>query len=159
TEFVVKGDTISWQQVSTRHPYYKKFRIQSGDQATYMSNNPVIMIRYAHVLLIYAEAQARATGTPSSEAYLAVNAVRNRAGLTGLLPGLSAADFAAAVVAERGWEFAGEWNRWFDLVRLEMVESANAGKHPDDLKPSGAITHDKYHMPIPGNDALINPNL
>lgn len=159
TAFAVNGDTIPWQEVTTKHPYYKKFRIQTGNQATYMSNNPVIMIRYAHVLLIYAEAQARATGTPNSDAYTAVNAVRRRAGLADLQAGLSGAAFADAVVAERGWEFAGEWNRWFDLVRLEMVESANANKHPDDLDPSGAITHDKYHMPIPGNDALINPNL
>jgi len=160
TEFTVNGNTIPWQNVTTRHPYYKKFRIQSGDPATYMSNNPVIMIRYAHVLLIYAEAQARATGTPDADAYAAVNEVRHRAGLADLQAGLSGADFAAAVVTERAWEFAGEWNRWFDLVRLEMVESANAGKDPGDLQPlPGAITHEHYHMPIPGNDALINPNL
>jgi len=159
TEFVVDGDTIPWQQVSTKHPYYKKFRIQSGNPYTYMSNNPVIMIRYAHVLLIYAEAQARATGAPNAEAYTAINAVRHRAGLDDLQPGLSGAAFADSVVAERSWEFAGEWNRWFDLVRLEQVAAANASKDPGDLQPAGAITEEKYWMPIPGNDALINPNL
>jgi hypothetical protein len=159
TEFVVKGETIPWQETSTKHPYYKKFRIQSGNQATYMSNNPVIMIRYAHVLLIYAEAQARATGIPNNDAYGAVNAVRLRAGLDDLPAGMSGTDFANAVVAERAWEFAGEWNRWFDLVRLEMVEAANANKHPDDIQITTPITKEKYYMPIPGNDALINPNL
>lgn len=159
TTFTVNGTAIPWQQTSTRHPYYKKFRIQSGDSAVFMSNNPVIMIRYAHVLLIYAEAQARATGTPGSEAYAAVNAVRRRAGLGDLTADLPGPAFADAVVTERAWEFAGEWNRWFDLVRLERVEAANENKHPDDLKPSGAITKKQYWMPIPGNDALINPNL
>lgn len=160
TQFTLSnGTTISWQQTTTKHPYYKKFTIQSGARNVYMSANPVIMMRYAHVLLIYAEAQARSTGTPNSDAYTAVNAVRQRAGLTGLPDGMSGADFAAAVVSERAWEFAGEWSRWFDLVRLEQVEAANAGKDPGDLQPAGAITKASYWMPIPGADALINPNL
>ncbi|MBC9932786.1 RagB/SusD family nutrient uptake outer membrane protein [Chitinophaga qingshengii] len=153
------GTVIPWQQTTTKHPYYKKFTIQSGQKAVYMSNNPVIMMRYAHVLLIYAEAQARAAGTPNPDAYTAVNAVRQRAGLPALPDGLSGGDFAAAVVNERAWEFAGEWNRWFDLVRLEQVEAANAGKDPGDLQPAAAITKANYWMPIPGADALVNPNL
>ncbi|WP_089785841.1 RagB/SusD family nutrient uptake outer membrane protein [Chitinophaga sp. YR573] len=159
TEFVVNGVTIPWQETTTKHPYYKKFTIQSGTKATYMSNNPVIMVRYAHVLLIYAEAQARATGTPSGEAYAAVNAVRARAVLADLPAGLSGTDFADAIVNERAWEFAGEWNRWFDLVRLEKVEAANADKDPADLQPAQPITKANYWMPIPGADALVNPNL
>jgi len=160
TEFVVSGDTIPWQQTTTKHPYYKKFTIQqAGDKAVYMSNNPVIMIRYAHVLLIYAEAQARSAGTPNADAYTAVNAVRQRAGLPALAANMTGADFAAAVVNERAWEFAGEWNRWFDLVRLDQVAAANAGKDPADLQPAGAISQASYWMPIPGVDALVNPNL
>lgn len=159
TQFVVKGDTIQWQNVTTKHPYYKKFTIQTGQKDTYMSNNPVIMLRYAAVLLTYAEAQARATSTPNEDAYTAVNAVRLRAGLGKLPDGLSGADFATAVVNERAWELAGEWSRWFDLVRLEKVEEANANKHPDDLTISGTITKQKYWMPIPGADAAVNPNL
>jgi hypothetical protein len=123
-----------------------------------MSNNPVVMIRYAHVLLIYAEAQARSSAAPSPEAYAAVNAVRLRAGLGELATGLNSAAFADAVVDERAWEFAGEWSRWFDLVRLEKVEAANASKDPGDLEP-GEITKEKYWLPIPGADAQMNPNL
>jgi hypothetical protein len=96
---------------------------------------------------------------PNNDAYGAINAVRLRAGLDDLPAGMSGTDFANAVVAERAWEFAGEWNRWFDLVRLEMVEAANANKHPDDIQITTPITKEKYYMPIPGNDALINPNL
>jgi len=152
------GATISWEQTTTKHPYYKKFTIQSGQKNVYMSANPVIMMRYAHVLTIYAEAQARSTGTPNSDAYTAINAVRRRAGLTDLPEGMSGADFATAVVNERAWEFAGEWNRWFDLVRLELVEAANANKNPGDLQP-GPITKANYWMPVPGADAVVNPNL
>jgi hypothetical protein len=158
TSFVVNGVTIPWQDVTTKHPYYKKFTIQSGTAATYMSANPVIMIRYAHVLLTYAEAQAR-SGSVNADAYTALNAVRRRAGLLTDLAGLTPDDFIKAVIDERAWEFAGEWNRWFDLVRLEKVEEANANKHPDDLQPNGAITKADYVLPIPGADVLVNPNL
>lgn len=149
------GTTIPWQQSQTKHPYYRKFRLQTNN--TSPSSLPVSTLRYAHVLLIYAEAQARA-GTPTPDAYAALNAVRSRAGLPART-GLSAADFAAAVVSERSWEFAAEWTRWFDLVRLEQVEAANANKAPDDLKPIKAITKANYWFPIPVADANQNPNL
>jgi hypothetical protein len=158
TSFVVNGVTIPWQDLNTKHPYYKKFTIQSGTKAVYMSNNPVLLIRYAHVLLIYAEAQARSGGV-NADAYAAINAVRKRAGLADLTAGLPAPDFINAVIDERAWEFAGEWNRWFDLVRLEKVEEANAGKDPGDLQPAKPITKQSYLLPIPGADALMNPNL
>jgi starch-binding outer membrane protein, SusD/RagB family len=114
-------------------------------------------MRYAHVLAIYAEAKAR-SGGPDQQAYDAVNAIRERAGLE-LLSNLSADMFAKAVVDERSWEFAAERTRWFDLVRLEMVEQANANKHEWDLKPLGAITKEKYVFPLPITEVLANPNL
>jgi hypothetical protein len=116
------------------------------------------LIRYAHVLLIYAEAQARADGSTNSDAYNAVNAIRQRAGLASL-SGLTNPNFINAVVQERAWEFAGEYTRWFDLVRLEMVESANASKDPNDIPVSGTITKSKYWLPIPAADVSINPNI
>ncbi|UYQ92638.1 RagB/SusD family nutrient uptake outer membrane protein [Chitinophaga horti] len=158
TTFTVNGAPLAWQNTTTKHPYYKKFTIQSGAKNTYMSNNPIIMIRYAHVLLTYAEALARSGAAPDDVAYTALNAVRSRAGLLPLA-GLTTPDFIEAVVNERKWEFAGEWTRWFDLVRLERVEEANAVKDPADLTPAGAITKEHYLLPIPGADAQVNPNL
>jgi hypothetical protein len=32
------------------------------------------------------------------------------------------------IVTEKGWEFAGEYCRWFDLIHLEMVEDVLPGK-------------------------------
>ncbi|CAN5919480.1 RagB/SusD family nutrient uptake outer membrane protein [soil metagenome] len=150
------GTTVSWQETQTRHPYYGKF-FQAGDVKTWQSSLPYTMMRYAHVLAIYAEAKAR-SGGPDQQAYEAINAIRQRAGLAPL-SGLSAADFAKAVVAERAWEFAAERTRWFDLVRLEMVEEANANKHAWDLKPIGTITKEDYVFPLPLTEVLANPNL
>ncbi len=148
------GTEINWQNSIAKHPYYKKFRLTVPN---YISSMPVHIIRYAHVLLIYAEAQAR-SGEPGADAYAALNAVRVRAGLQPL-SGLTSAGFIQAVVDERAWEFAGEFTRWFDLTRLELVESANANKAPDDLKPLGTITKANYTFPVPLTDANINPNL
>lgn len=149
------GASVPWQQSQTKHPYFRKFRLQTPNTSS--SSLPASMIRYAHVLLIYAEAQAR-SGAPTTAAYAALNAVRNRAGLPAV-SNLSATDFATAVVNERSWEFAAEWTRWFDLVRLEQVESANANKAADDLKPLKTITKANYWLPIPAADVNQNPNL
>lgn len=157
TQFkLADGTMIPWQQSQTKHPYYNKFWVK-GDIVTVASNLPMVFMRYAHVLTIYAEAKARTDG-PDQQAYDAVNALRIRAGLTPL-SGLSAEDFAAAVVEERAWEFAAESTRWFDLVRLEMVESANANKHEWDLKPITEITKDDYVFPLPLSEILANPRL
>ena len=60
------------------------------------------------------------------------------------------------IVQEKVWEFAGEYSRWFDLVRLQKVEEVVAKKHPDDLQPLGAI---QYFLPLPASETLANPNL
>ncbi|HYH55499.1 MAG TPA: RagB/SusD family nutrient uptake outer membrane protein, partial [Anseongella sp.] len=158
TEFTKKSDgtKVPWQNSAGKHPYYGKLRLNPNNN--YLSSMPAHIIRYAHVLLIYAEAQARATGSPDATAYSALNDVRERAGLAPL-NGLSGEGFITAVINERAWEFAAEFTRWFDLVRLELVEEANANKHPNDLKPQGTVTKEDYTFPVPLTDADINPNL
>lgn len=153
------GKIVSWENFATKHPYYKKFSIQSGNPGSYASNSPAIMMRYANVLLVYAEAVARSSA-PTSDAYNAVNLVRKRAGLANLVSGLSKDDFIKAVVAERGWEFAGEWSRWFDLIRTETVAQANAARDAKENQLVGSASDvQKWHLPIPGNDKDKNPNL
>ncbi|RQP09203.1 MAG: RagB/SusD family nutrient uptake outer membrane protein [Parapedobacter sp.] len=161
TVFKTSNGDLPWQNSITKHPYYNKFRVNepTSGYATSSTNLAVKLMRYAQVLLTYAEAEARATGTPSAVAYQAVNQVRNRAGLPDLTPGLSGAAFADSVAQERAWEFAGEYTRWFDLQRLELVEAANANKAADDLKPINTITKERYWLPIPYNDTQINPGL
>ena len=60
------------------------------------------------------------------------------------------------IVQEKAWEFAGEYCRWFDLIRLEMVEEVVDKKHPDDLQPLGTI---QYYVPLPASETGANPNL
>jgi hypothetical protein len=153
------GTVLTWQQLVAGHPYYLKFWIKQTDPGAqnYSSSLPVPMMRYAHVLTIYAEAKAR-SGVPDELAYTCINNIRTRAGLTPL-SGLTAADFATAVVQERAWEFAGERTRWFDLVRLEMVEEANSHRDPAENIIPKPITKANYTFPLPISETLVNPNL
>lgn len=158
TEFRLSdGRVLPWQEIQTRHPYYNKY-YQANDVKRWFSSLPLVMLRYAHVLTIYAEASARAQGAPPADAYAAINQIRSRAGLPNL-ENLSKDAFIKAVIDERSWEFAAERTRWFDLVRLEMVEEANQNKHEWDLKPIGSITKEDYFFPLPLSETLNNPNL
>lgn len=157
------GTVLTYQQLISKHPYYKKFWALHGQgypqAATERNSIPVVMMRYAHVLTIYAEAMARSAG-PDVLAYKCLNDIHVRAGLVPLA-GLSANNFASAVVQERAWEFAGEFTRWFDLVRLEMVAEVNLNSKRDPLEPliTRPVNESVYTFPIPLNDELINPNL
>jgi starch-binding outer membrane protein, SusD/RagB family len=161
TVFTTGAGNVNWQNGQTKHPYYNKFRVNTPTPGflTSASDLSVKLLRYAQVMLTFAEAQARSTGAPSADAYTAINLIRRRAGLNDLPAGLSGSAFADSVVTERGWEFAGEYTRWFDLQRLELVEAANNSKSTDDLKPLNPITKDRYWLPIPYTDKQINTGL
>lgn len=113
----------------------------------------VPVIRYAEVLLTYAEAKAM-SANPDATAYAAINEVRTRAGLPNLVAGLSQTDFRNAVIAERGWEFAGgePASRWFDLIRTETVAKVLTDRDASEVPlvniPNDA-SHTFYWAPIP----------
>ena len=83
-------------------------------------------IRYADVLLMFAEAENEVNNGPTQEAIDAVEQVRKRAFENGGDYHLTAAQtankesFLKAVLDERKFEFAGENMRWKDLVRNNM---------------------------------------
>lgn len=165
---------VPWDDSRTQkqHPYYCKQRfgtdanggcISWDDRYTsnWRSGRSQRFIRYAEVLLVYAEAQCMAKGAPDASAYNAINRVRERAGLADLPSGLSAADFQKACFDERGWEFAGnEWcSRWSDLLRFEKVEEANSNRDPREYELNHTPTKADYYLPIPAYDKNKNPNL
>jgi len=163
-----KNSTMTWKDFTSSHPYYKKYMEIEGfdyeNMNTYInwwSSRTVQVIRYAEVLLIYAEAQAMADGTPNSLAYSCLNAVRNRAGLADEQAGLSGEAFRDAVIDERKWEFAGAepCARWFDMVRTQTVESATAKRSSEDVDLINQPSESHYFAPIPQADKLLNPNL
>lgn len=84
------------------------------------SNVNWYVLRYADVLLLYAEALNEWKGGPTDEAYSAVNKVRRRAYNDtnhDLAPGMDQEAFREAVRKERKYELAFEGHRRMDLVR------------------------------------------
>jgi len=165
TTFVTKNhDTIDYKDSRTRHPYYAKFRDGAVDDNTpwnsvYHTAAAYSLMRYAEVLLIYAEAAAQSSG-PDISTFDAIDQVRERAGLTDLPNDLNKADFVNAVIDERGWELAGEGQRWYDLLRTEKVAEVVAKRDPNEqVKILGYVTEDNFYAPIPEYEVLKNPNL
>lgn len=82
------------------------------------------IIRYAEILLNYAEARNENIGLPDAKVYQAVEAIRERAGLVPFtLPtGLSQADMREVIRNERQKELAFEGHRFFDVRRWKIAE-------------------------------------
>lgn len=83
--------------------------------------NPII-IRYAEVLLTYAEAKIKA-GQIDASVYEAINKVRKRPSVN--MPPITTTDpteLFYAVCRERKYEFAGEGLRLFDIRRWKIAE-------------------------------------
>lgn len=78
------------------------------------------VIRYADILLMYAEALNEANKGPVADAYTAINQVRKRAGLSDL-SGLAYETFKTAVYNEERLESPFEGHRWFDLLRTDRA--------------------------------------
>jgi len=113
-------------------------------------NSPVL--RYADILLLKAEAINEVNGSPTAEAYEAINEVRMRSNATSL-SGLGYADFKQAVLDERAVELCFEGHRKEDLIRNDVFEEVMS-------KYLGKPVEEKYRLfPIPSQELLLNPNM
>ncbi len=136
-----------------------------GKAGTAQSSLNWPQIRYAQVLLTYAEAQNEAGAGPNAAAWNALKAIRDRAQLTTPAIGTyTQATFREAVWRERWHELCYEGITWFDMVRLRKVynEATNGfdnfvgHKFPDN----GATLADKHLLfPLPTAEMQNNPNL
>jgi hypothetical protein len=80
------------------------------------------VIRYADILLMYAEAQNEAVG-PDMSVYSAINAVRERAGMPDIPAGLSQDQMRQTIRQERRIEFACEGYYYNDIRRWKTAET------------------------------------
>lgn len=84
-------------------------------RTAYASNKNMTIIRYAEILLMYAEAVTRGGTASAGSADNAVNLVRTRAGMSSLIGVTS-----EQVIDEKYAELAMEWGtRFYDMIRLE----------------------------------------
>jgi len=117
------------------------------------SNINFPILRYADVLLIYAEALNELNG-PTADAYSAINQVRNRAQIASLPLTLSQSDFRDSLYTERRREFVQEAQRWFDLVRTgRLVQQVQKVATKTNVSATNNL------FPVPATEISINPGL
>ena len=120
------------------------------------------VIRFAEVLLIYAEASNEVSG-PSAAAVDAVKRVRDRAGLT-TSSSLSKDGFRELVWKERWHELCYERKAWFDMVRLRKVFNSTTGGFDNFvghtvLSSNQSLQEKHLLFPVPALEMVNNPNL
>ena len=104
--------------------FLRKLVDESHDLSAYLrSTQPWISIRYAEILLNFAEAAAKGTDAVlKKEALGALNEVRERVGLKAL--NLSGDKLKEAIYRERKVELAYEGQYYWDMRRLKLAEKA-----------------------------------
>ena len=130
----------TWVDVGTTYSCIMsgKFRIPwcvAPESDANKRNVNIPIIRYSDVLLMYAEAQCKSTGTPNQLAYKCLDRVRYRAAKNKAThhaytledDGFTPEQFLQKVFDEYGYEFFAEFKRWFYLVRNEKVYEVNHG--------------------------------
>lgn len=151
------GTTVNFE------PHIGKFWDRDAEPRGNNTDMDVIYLRYADILLIYAEAINEVNNGPTAEAYDAINQVRQRARFNGqieqnILPdleGLSYQQFKDAILNERRLEFVMEGQRWGDLVRMGKLVEEVQNSDKENATPS----HTHTLFPIPQRERNINKNL
>lgn len=121
-----RKDLITYVQVEKNVRLMNKFYDTKSPTFKTVGNDQ-ILLRYADVLLMYAEAlnEIQYDASEGSLALKYLNAVRQRAGISNLtvkqLP--TQEKFRKGILVERQREFPYEGQRWFDLVRMGFAKS------------------------------------
>lgn len=168
-----KDGPSNWNSTKTGY-YLKKFM----DDKNPIDNpwdvaglQPWIYLRYAEILLNYAEAQNEAAG-PDASVYAAVNQIRQRASVQqpALAAGLSKDQMRDAIHRERQIELAFEEHRFYDVRRWRtaiVTENVPAYGVDVSVNNSGVYTYTRkvaltgrlfaeknYWLPIPRTEIL-----
>lgn len=117
------------------------------------------ILRYADVLLMFAEAENELNG-PTADAYNAINQVRRRGfgkainspdPLVDIPSGLSKSDFFKHIVRERSLELGGEGIRKYDLIRWNLLGTAITESRSNMTKLStiSPMSNPSYMAPLP----------
>ena len=130
------GDTRKNVTVDAAIQVSNKYQTLGADQDW-------IEIRFADVLLMYAEALNEGGNTAGAATQL--NKVRNRAGLSNTTASSQAA-LREAIQHERRLELAFEGHHWFDLVRTGTV----------DAEMGQSINSNYYVFPIPTSEIFAS---
>ncbi len=127
-----------------------------------LSDQDYIHLRYADILLMYAEAKNESLGTPDASIYDALDKVRGRTGIN--MPPVDRSRYNTKELLreyirhERRVELALEGHRYNDLKRWKIAHI----KLPTLQTPNGTplvFEMKNYTLPIPLSELEANPNL
>lgn len=173
---VFPGDTYIGAVTTPTAPFkitgygVKKYSIYDKEATTNLINQAkrsetnYMYIRFADVLLMYAEAQNEASG-PDATVYNAINRVRERAGLVPFeIPQpQTKASLRELIRHERRIEFAFEGFYYTDIRRWKLAETVmNATIYNSEKQPIVTRTFNAqrdYWWPVPQTQRDLNPNL
>lgn len=159
--FYVNAENAQYDEaIGDSIPFIKKYYHPPFEQQGRTDENwPVY--RYAHVLLMLAEALNEKGQT--QEAYQYINPVRQRAELAPLPAGLSQDAFRDAVYHEERVELAFENHRWFNLLRTDRameVMNQHGEEEKQRLSRLSAASYNvqeyKLKYPIPQREVRLN---
>ncbi|PAW94467.1 RagB/SusD family nutrient uptake outer membrane protein [Mucilaginibacter sp. MD40] len=156
--------------------YTRKYYDPTSTPADFGSGLNLILIRYADVLLMYAEAKTELGQMNSTVWDQTVRAIRARAGFTDAaaltFPAVSQDEMRQIVRDERRVEFAMEGLRIFDIRRWKIAEVVlNGWAHGAKFGPAGVDNgyiranqrtfdaNKAYLWPIPRDERAVDPNL
>jgi hypothetical protein len=171
-----KDGPSNWNTSKTGY-YLKKFMNDNypiDNPWSVAGNQPWIYIRYAEVLLNYAEAQNEAVG-PDGSVYAAVNSIRARSSVNmpPLPVGMSQEAMREAIRQERRIELAFEEHRFYDVRRwkiadvtenvpaygITVTKNGNTYKYTKTIALDGRQFSDKnYWLPIPRAEIQASNN-
>lgn len=161
------GKTITKEDVATTGFGVKKYTSYEDNITIPLVERSAfnfILIRYAEVLLTYAEAQNEVAG-PDQSVYDAINQLRKRSDIN--MPevpkGLTQAQMQEVIRRERRVELTFEGLYYSDMLRWKTAEIENNGvMHNNEgieiSKRSFKPTRD-YLWPVPYNQIVLNPSL
>jgi len=149
--------TTNYLLTTTGYNYYKN--VEGSDAQNIYANldgSSWPAMRYAEVLLLYAEAANESQG-PVASVYSAINQIRNRGDI--LMPplplGLSQTDMRARIRHERRVELAFEGFRFDDLKRWKIAQQT-LNLPASESVISKAFLPINYHYPLPQKEIDIN---
>jgi hypothetical protein len=174
-----KPNSSSQQTVSGF--YMRKFMGDFENATTYSNHSSDwVVMRYAEILLEYAEARNEVEAAPQADVYEQLYAVRARAGIEagvggnyGLTPNMTQAQMRAVIQNEWRIEFAFEEHRYFDIRRWKIAETVmNQPRTGVSVVKNGnfytynpitilntVFKENQYLYPIPYNEVAKNPNM
>jgi len=168
---VFQGSTVTESRFQITGYAFKKYTVYDEEETTQIANGRsetnYMVLRYADVLLMFAEAQNEAVG-PDGDVYKAVEDVRKRAGLDPyqIDPGKSKEEMREIIRHERRIEFAGEGYYYNDIRRWKTAETVMTGQifgvnvAPDKALDNRTFNPERdYWWPVPRTQRDRNPNL